>query len=86
MSAVVEKVQLVALHPVAIQVFPLKGGEFLHTAVVGRGARVAARGHTHIAVHGFLHDLGILLFQLGQLVFNIADLRGRLLQPLILLV
>ena len=29
---------------------------------------------------------GILLFQLGQLVFNIADLRGRLLQPRILLV
>ncbi|CAN4019464.1 Glutathione import ATP-binding protein GsiA, partial [Dysosmobacter welbionis] len=78
--------QLVALHRVAIQVFTLKGGELLHTAVVGRGARVAARGHTHIAVHGFLHDLGILLFQLGQLVFNITDLRGRLLQPLILLV
>ena len=68
--------QLVAFHRVAIQVLALKGGELLHTAVVGRVARVAARGHTHIAVHGLLHNLGVLFLQRGQLVFDIADLRG----------
>ena len=78
--------QLVALHRVAIQVLALKGGELLHTAVVGRVARVAACGYAHIAVHGLLHDLRVLFLQRGQLVFDIADLRGGLLQPLILLV
>ena len=74
--------QIVALHRIPIQILALKSRKLLHAAVIRRRGHIAARGHAHSAVHGLLHDLGVFVLQFGQPVFDIADLRGRLLQPL----
>ena len=55
---------------------PSKAGNFCMLPSSGGDGHVAARGHAHIAVHGLLCMIsGYFFFQLGQLVFNIADLR-----------
>ena len=43
-------------------------------AVVGHRVHILVRRHIHIAVQRFLHDLGILFLQCGQLVSDVADL------------
>ena len=75
---------------IAIQVLALKGGEFLHaavigflhTAVIGRRGRVVACGHAHSAIRRFLCRFGVLFLNHGQLGFNVADLLRPLFEQL----
>lgn len=46
----------------------------MHAAVIGRHSLVATRRHTHIAVQGFLRNLGVFFFKHGQLIFDVANL------------
>jgi len=63
--------QLVAFDLVAVQILALKGGEFLHIAV---------------GVGLLIQNFGMLLFQLGQLILDLADLLRGLLQQRVFLI
>ncbi len=72
--------QLVLLFTVSIQILAVKCGNFFRLSF-SMGLPCRCR-NAHIAVRWILHDLGVLLFQLGQLVLRFPDLCGRLLQQL----